>query len=302
MTVTERFGEAARQLLDNTRHHGPVGPETVYQEAVPENRRIVDSVIDQLMKPGSRIEGIAHLERAAAHAASGGSVLLLMEHYSNFDIPALFYLLDRSGPAGMDAARRIIAVAGLKLNEESQFVRGFTEAFTRLVIYPSRSLNRVPDGPEKDRELKRSKAINLAAVHHMVRLKHNGHLILVFPSGTRYRPGDPSTRRGLKEVDSYIKQYDYIVPIAISGNILPIDPDHPANMERDICIEDVMVFTCGEMTGARDWRNRIRDSASANEDLKQRVADAIMDWLAELHAHGDEIRQETLKNSQAGDA
>lgn len=294
MTVTERFGTEARQLLANARHDGPVGPESVYQEAVPENRRIVDSVVDALMLPGSRIEGLEHLEAAAAHAASGGSVLLLMEHYSNFDIPALFYLLDRSGPSGVDAASRIIAVAGLKLNEESQFVRGFTEAFTRLVIYPSRSLSRVPDGPAKDQELRRSKAINLAAVHHMVRLKHTGHLILVFPSGTRYRPGDPTTRRGVKEVDSYIKQYDYIVPIAISGNILPIDPEHPANMERDICTEDVMVFTCGTMTAAREWRNRVRERASADEDPKQLVADAVMDWLAELHAHGDRVRQSIL--------
>ena len=44
-------------------------------------------------------------------------------------------------------------------------------------------------------------------VNKVIELKKQGKIILVFPSGTRYRPGCPDTKRGLREIDSYLRLF-----------------------------------------------------------------------------------------------
>ena len=60
-----------------------------------------------------------------------------MEHYSNFDLPCFTQLLERCGAPYQEVADSVVAVAGVKLNEESKLVLAFTEVFTRVVLYPS---------------------------------------------------------------------------------------------------------------------------------------------------------------------
>ena len=67
-----------------------------------------------------------------------------------------------------DMSQRIVAVAGMKLNEANPGVRAFTEGFTRVVIYPTRSLNAVEgkeiSEEEKVAEEQRARKINFAAM------------------------------------------------------------------------------------------------------------------------------------------
>jgi len=44
--------------------------------------------------------------------------------------------------------------------------------------------------------VKKARAINIASMRAMDKLRSSGHPILVFPSGTRYRPGKPETKMG----------------------------------------------------------------------------------------------------------
>ncbi len=67
--------------------------------------------------------------------------------------------------------------------------------------------------------------MNIAAMKMLKTLRKEGKLILVFPSGTRYRPWDPSTARGLKEIDTYLKFYSRMVLISINGNTLLPNPE-----------------------------------------------------------------------------
>jgi hypothetical protein len=88
----------------------------------------------------SRIEGFEHLSELYARALKGESCLLLVEHYSNFDLPVFHYLLRKQGDPGKAIADTIVSIAGIKLSESNPAVNAFAKAYTRLVIYPSRSL------------------------------------------------------------------------------------------------------------------------------------------------------------------
>jgi glycerol-3-phosphate O-acyltransferase len=216
-----------------------------------------------------------------------------MEHYSNFDIPSLYYLLSRS-ETGKEIIPRIVSIAGMKLNSDSPFVLAFTEAYTRIVIYPSRTLASITDPDTLAQERKLSNAINRASLHEMVRQKHSGKLILVFPAGTRYRPGREDTKRGLKEVDSYIKSFDYMVLIGIAGNVLRISPSEA--MSDDLVTEDIMVYSVSPVLSCREFRHNAQKTANgeAESGMKQHVADVVMAELQNYHEKAETERTRAI--------
>ena len=114
----------------------------------------------------------------------------------------------------------------------------------------------------------------------------------MFPAGTRYRPGRPDTKRGVKEVDSYIKSFDTVCFVGIAGNVLQIHPS--GDMSQDYATRDVMILNSSEPVSCEEFRATLRDSRLADQDPKQHVADAVMLRLEEIHAAADELRQERL--------
>jgi glycerol-3-phosphate O-acyltransferase len=297
-TVKEIYGHIALELIKNSIHSGHIDSEAVYQEANKSNRAILNKIIGDLILPGSAILNYQELRRLHNLAHEGKSCLLLMEHYSNFDLPNLYYLLETMHPEGEEIGDDIIAMAGMKLNVESDFVRAFTEAYTRIVIYPSRSLASLEGSEDYEDERAKSRRINMAALHEMVRQKHAGKLILLFPSGTRYRPGVEATRRGLAEVDSYIKGFDYILPIAIAGNTLRINTQ--GSMSEDYIQKDCMVFKAGQVEDAKEWRKSVRARVPEGAEPKQFVADELMALLARLHAEAKAYREQHLPEDYNG--
>jgi glycerol-3-phosphate O-acyltransferase len=289
--IGELFADKAAELQKNSRSTGVVTTEHVYQPANLANQQIVHSIANTLLLPESRFVNLEAFLRFAELSRQGKSCLLLVEHYSNFDIPNLYLVLERAGEEAAKAAHQIISVAGAKLNETSLFVRAFTEAFARLVIYPSRSLDNLRQDPVANaEEISRARAINMAALHEMVRLKHAGHIILVFPAGTRYRPGDESTKRGLKEMYSYIKSFDHLLFVGMAGNTLRINMDAANSMELDHPTKDALVFVASEVIDAHQFRNASLPT-DPNADPKQAVADALMAELEVLHQKALEIHQ-----------
>src|SRR5690606_33674 len=180
--IKDRYLELAKELLANSKAAASITGDHVYEPANSANRLIIDKIVKDLLLPGSRLEGWDRLAELHGLAAQGKSCLILMEHYSNFDIPNLHYLTQQGGPNGLQIADSILPMAGMKLNQESAFVRAFTEAYSRIVIYPSRSLKALEGTDEWALEKKRSRQINMAALQQMVRKKHEGHIILLFPS------------------------------------------------------------------------------------------------------------------------
>lgn len=288
--IREVFGSKSADLRDSAVQARVITPENVYQEANIPNREVINAILDKLVLPGSGIVNPEHLARLEELARQGKSCLILMEHYSNFDIPCLYYLLEKAGLSR--AAESIVSIAGMKLSEESEFVNAFAEAYTRVVIYPSRSLQQHHDSERMEAERARSRHINMAATRQMIRLKHEGRIILVFPSGTRYREGQPDTKRGVKEVDSYLKLFDYAVLIGIAGSTLRIDPE--GDMSMDLAARDLMLLQVTEPFVCDEVREEARASTPDGDDPKQRAADIVMERLEVVHAEAERARTERL--------
>lgn len=291
-SISEGFENITTQLIKNSRSPREIAPENVYQPANMTNRPLIDKIIETLVLPGSGIIGHEKLKELHDRSQGGASCLVLMEHYSNFDIPGLCYFLESHGMEGASVANSITSMAGMKLNMESDFIRAFTEAYSRLVIYPSRSLEAISDPDERAEEAHRAKEINNAALRQMVRLKHQGHLILVFPTGTRYRPSSPDTARVLTTVDSYIKSFDYMILIGIAGNVLHVAEG--GEMTQDRVVQDVVVYHTGDIIDCRSFRDEIRGHESTGAAAKQAVATEVQERLRRLHRKAEEEREARL--------
>jgi glycerol-3-phosphate O-acyltransferase len=282
------FGDVMR--LSNT--SSVVTEETVYQES---NRLILpylDKIVEHLSLPGSRLDGLEHLEQLLEKAESGSSCLLLLEHYSNLDLSIFSWFVRNAGGRGRDIAEALVSIAGIKLNEENPIVAVFASAYTRLVIYPSRSLQGL-DAEKNRAEIIRSNGINRAAMKKLMDIKRGGKLILLFPSGTRYRPWDPSTKKGVREVDSYIRSFDYLCHVALNGEILHV---REGDMLEDAVSRDLLLVTAGPVYSCAAFREAARAAAEAAgvEDKKQAAVDAIMAELEKMHNEAEKKRLQLL--------
>ncbi|MCL2831777.1 MAG: 1-acyl-sn-glycerol-3-phosphate acyltransferase [Treponema sp.] len=318
-TLNSQFMNYIRQVISLSKSSTYITESNVYQEAAEDITPFLDKMVDELVLPGSGVDGMDNLVDLFEKAESGKSCLLFPEHYSNLDLSLIARLVAKEGGSGEAIAKSIVAIAGMKLNEESPVVSAFASAYTRLVIYPSRSLLGL-DPVKNKQEIVRSNAINRAALKILMDIKVKGKLILVFPSGTRYRPWDPNSKKGVREIDSYIKSFDYMCPVAINGEVLHV---RQGDMMEDSVSQDVVRITAGPVISCKEFRDKIRDkcasaesgasagsgagakgSAGANgntgtngsaEDKKQAVADAIMAILEEMHISGEKNRQSLLK-------
>ena len=186
-------------------------------------------------------------------------------------------------------------MAGLKLNEDSALVRSFTRIFTRVVIFPDSSLRKITDPKELEIALDRKQRINSAAFRELYRLRKSGRLIIVYPTGTRFRPWDPSTGRGVKEVDSYIRYFKYMVLVSINGNTLRLSPND--EMQEDIPARDVMMYTFSPIYLCKKYRKDSLESLGPKEDPHQHVIDSVMDELRTMHDRTEQERQIVLRGT-----
>ncbi len=290
-SVTEIFKDTIKLLIANSQKQSTVTHENVLQLGNKVNQEIVLKLVETFLLPGSGVRGMENLKELVALSKQGKACLLLVEHYSNFDLPGLIALLRKEGAP--EIADDIIAIAGFKLNEEHPLVLAFTEAFTRIVIYPSRSLAAIKDPELLAEETQKSNRLNMAAMKELTRAKYHGNLILVFPAGTRFRPSKPETKIGLKEIDTYLKSFEYFVPIAINGNVLRID-ESSSNMQMDKPTKDVLIFTAGKVQSTSEFRKAAQADCPEGEDVKQFTVNRVMSTLDLLHEETEVIRQKLL--------
>ena len=287
-----KFTPLIDRMIANSTGAPVVTEENVFQPGRPANKPFLKQIIEDLLLPGSRIIGKENLLALHQLARRKKHCLVLMEHYSNFDIPCFYELLERSGDACREVADAIVSVAGVKLNEESKFVLAFTEVFTRVVLYPSRSLESITDARERHAAEKRRARLNIAAMKMLNLLRKEGRLILVFPSGTRYRPWDPSTARGLKEIDTYLKFYSHMVMVSINGNTLV--PNPAGGMDEDYPTKDLMIYTVSPVRRCSEFRRQALKSREHDAEPKQHVADSLMKALRALHNRTEKARLRLL--------
>lgn len=288
--ISAKYREHVMKMMAHSRAQLEVGEHNVYQEGNGAILPFIDKIVEDHLLPGSGVRHLERLEALLAAARAGEPCLLLLEHFSNFDLPVLHYLLRKEGERGRAIAEALVAIAGIKLNEDGPVVAAFSEAYTRLVIYPSRSIEALKAGKHHDpktivAELMKSVTINRQSMKRLASLKTEGKLVLVFPAGTRYRPWDPETGKGVREIDSYVKSFSKMCLVSINGNILRLNESK--DMTDDLLCEDRVVYDVSEPLSCEEFRARVKhEHHHLAEDKKQAVADAIMEGLKKLHGEG----------------
>jgi len=290
-TLTEVFSEQIKKVIKISKAPTVINEDNVYQEGDSNVLDVLDGMVNSLLLPGSSLDGLKNLEELLEKAESGKACLLLVEHYSNLDLSILSLLARLAGGRGKAISDSLMAIAGMKLNEHNHVVAAFTGAYTKIIIYPSRSIQELDPEKEKD-EILRANAINRAAMKSLIRHKYKGKLVLIFPSGTRYRPWDPDSKKGVREIDSYIRSFDYMCFVTINGEILHVQK---TDMMNDVVSKDVIRVTAGPVTDCNAFRDKIHASAADGADKKQAVADAIMNELEKMHTAAEEERKKLLK-------
>ncbi|MEI8096379.1 MAG: 1-acyl-sn-glycerol-3-phosphate acyltransferase [Spirochaetales bacterium] len=294
ISIPKQYGSIIQKMMQNSQKQHVIDETNVWQEGNTVNRHLFYEIVDDLLLPGSQVVGMEHVVELYRQAQAGKACLLLCEHYSNFDLPSLFTLIERGHAEGKQIAESLVAIAGFKLNESSPVVLAFAEAFSRIIIYPSRSIEALPDGDEKEAELKRAQKINLASMKALSKAKTTGKIVLVFPSGTRYRPGKPETKKGVREIDSYIKSFDSMVMLSINGNTLTISSDASAEMTDDMARRDVILYGASPVLDCNEFRKQAQEACPPDQDPKQFTVDRVMAELDRLHEVHEPIRQSLL--------
>ncbi len=285
-TLSRKYRDVFLEAMKHSRAPETVTDENVYQPANLDILPFLDRLVSDNLLPGSSIRHFEHLEDLVERARQGKSCLLLLEHYSNADLPAFHYLLRKKGPEGKRIADAIVSIAGIKLNEDNPLIRAIVEAYSRLVIYPSRSMEiirqNLTDPKELVMEMMKSRSINHAAMKMLDSLKRSGRILLVFPAGTRFRPWDPKTKKGVREIDSYLRSFDCMVLVSINGNVLRIDPENP-QMQDDQIHPDTVIYDASPVLDCDEFRESVKHTTHFKDDKKQAIVDEVMRRLEAMH-------------------
>lgn len=289
--ASERFLPIIKKMVEHSLYSQRID-ERVYQPSNEQNQQSVLEIVRGIVRPESRIVNMEHLERVAALLKEGKSCLFLPEHFSNFDYPALFYLAQQN-PAAQSIFKNLVCMAASKLNTESKVVLAFSEAFHRIMIYPARAKLQA-DGTADSAEQQTLDQLNQRALRTMGEFKKEGRAILMFPSGTRFRPGNNETRNALPQAASFMRQFDYFCFIGIAGNLLMVNPNN--QMAQDIAREDALVYWIDEVRESKAFLAEVHektDKAHESADLpafKQAVAQEITARLLALHEKAEAVR------------
>jgi glycerol-3-phosphate O-acyltransferase len=272
-----------------------VTPENVYQPGVVAGRTDLEAFVSRMFLPGSAVENVEHLDHVLAQIRAGRSILFMAEHRGNLDVPSFYALMRREHPRYTDILDRLVYVAGRKLNESSDFIKMFTEKYSRLVIVPKRDYPKAKPGEaqaaaeERASFEKEAGRINRAAFRELVRLKREGKIFVLFPLGGRLKPDADNVP--VRESTSYVRAFDVAYLISMDGNLLPPLP----RMEDERPIQAEVVFRIGPPLDCKPFL--AEQSALFNEavqagalppdaDLDQFAVENIMAMLANLRLTG----------------
>lgn len=258
----------ASQLADLQRQasahdHEELTPDNVVRWG-NQNRPLVAGLCRRLLLPGSKITGLSNFRQLVRHAKDGHACLLCLNHRSNLDVPTFDTLLTDHGQA--DLFDSVIWVAGRTLEEDTGVTRMLVQCFNRVIVTPHRWFH----SGRNDAQIHEARLINIAAERAISRLRHEGWVCALFPSGTRIRPDDETTKQAIAETDSYLRLFDYLLLCNIDGCTLPVSRDR--DFAHEIPKLDRVVFTFGSVHRVQQWR---AEMAERFPDEDQRTASAL---------------------------
>ena len=255
-------------------------------------RELVDTLLEKLILPQSSVIGFENLEELFELSKSGHSCLLLLEHYSNFDIPSWYYLLKNLyGERGIRISEKIISMATAKLTSHSDVVRSFAQAYPRIPVIAPPEINKLRDKPEHTENLKQALAFNHQSFKQMITEKNSGSIILIFPAGTRFRPNKPETKIPIPQMDSFIRQFDYVTHVGSSGILLEVN--ETGNMADEFLQKDALIFEIGKVTESKQFRTSAKE-AFPQETQRDAIAKTILRELDVLHTSASKAHTQII--------
>ena len=286
--LVEYFKPHLKTFVEESANEGEVTAESVLKAGHEKSKQLLYSLMEDVLEEGSEFRNAEYMESFLEQVKSGKKGIILAEHYSNFDFPMFAYLLEKASPHGKELINLTYAIAGIKLSEENEYISALAAGFNRIFIYPSISLENMKDEAKKAEEEKKARAINLASMRAMDRLRSSSHHIKVLPTGTRYRPGRPETKKGRREIDSYIKSSDIMILLSINGNCLRLSVSN--NMEEDLIYKDKMIITASPVYECATFREKVKTEHPDTQDIKQGVVDEVMKCLEKMHDEVESTR------------
>lgn len=297
--LTQYFIEFSHKMMKNSNMNEDniISPDNVFQEAITTNRELLAEMMRKGHLEGSTILGAQNIKNLDTLAQNGKSCIVFCEHVSNLDVPSIFIRFkDYNEKSFIDIFDKFIFIAGLKLNQ-NPFVKMFAEIFSRLVIYPIRTIHNLELDPTKKEELDLSKKINFSATRKLMELKSKNKIFVLFPTGTRYRSWDPSSAKGMKETMAYLSIFENFCCCSISGNNMQVAKHE--DMTNEKFEEDVLVLNFGEVTNSKEFIKKISEenkNCSDKNQLRQIQVDEIMKVIESLHKEGDTYRNKFLND------
>ena len=258
----------ATELAEIQRHgtakwSAGVTPETVVRWADIHCQAHLAAMCRRLLLPGSGITGLDNLREFLGLASSGRSCLLCLNHRSNFDVPTLCALLQDH--ADSNWFQQLIWIAGRKLEEDIGMTGRLVQCFNHVIVTPPSWFA----ASRSEAQLHQGRLINIAAERAIARFRHQGWVFALFPSGTRIRPGDDSTKHPIGQTDSFLRAFEYLMLCNIDGCTLPVSKNQ--DMTHETPVLDRIRYTFGAVHPTKDWRDQ---AASRFPDLDQRTASA----------------------------
>ncbi len=277
VVFAEQLAEMKRHLAV---HHAPqVTPESVVRWSDKTNQSRFADICRRLLLPGSTIRGVANLIALSDRAGQGESCLLCLQHRSNLDVPTLYTLMNDLADPGV--FHRIIWVAGRKLEEDVGLTSLLVQCFNRVIVTPHRWF----DAQHPEDEVHQARLVNIASERAIARLRGEGWVFALFPTGTRIRPDDESTKQAIDETHGYVRLFQNMVLCHIDGCTLPVSKD------RDLIHETPqlarVIYTFGPLLRSQDW---LAEAESRYPDLDPRAstARAISEDIEALKAADEE--------------
>jgi len=297
---TRLFFDYAKKMMKNSKMNEDtlITPENIYQPAIKNNRDCLFEIMKMSHLEGSTILGSENLIKLYELAKNGHSCIILSEHVSNLDVPSMFVrFYDHENSVMKEIFEKIIFIAGVKLNE-NPLVKLYTEMFSRIVIFPIRSLEKIANDESQKEKINFAKKINIKSSRKIKELRNTGFLFVLFPSGTRYRPWMPETKKSIKETSSFLKSFDYFCCSSINGNNML--PGEHEDMTKEQYRKDVLVLNYGDVMETKKYIDNVIKSANKEtaddiEKSKQLIGNKIMEEIDKLHDQAEEYRKKFLK-------
>ncbi|WP_040236196.1 1-acyl-sn-glycerol-3-phosphate acyltransferase [Borrelia crocidurae] len=262
-----------------------------YHEADSVSRKLVDTMIERLLKSNSTIVGIQNILKLYEKSKSGKSSIILMEHYSNFDFPCFQFLLEKMNCK--EISEYVVPIAGVKLFKDNLLIKSLSLGYNVIFIYPPHAFVDVDSKTMRERRV-----FNANSMRYVADKKNSGYIILIFPTATRYRKGKPETKKIISEILNYFKIFDYFIMVGINGNILEVSSND--DMSCDIFREDVLVYNTTEVLDIVEYKTLILEKLKkeglepTKEILGSKIADDLEKRFEILHKDGAKIYNDLI--------